>query len=772
MQGCGGASPLVADLYYLSMAITRRRLIYSGLAVGGGLIVYSTYRALDTGGDGDARLKFGATTPDSAPINAWIKIASDGQITFAVHRAEMGQGVTTALPMMLAEELDADWERIRYEFAPVDKDYYNFGVMSRGRPFGEIEDRFFARLGTSVLRRVFHARGDSLTLSSTSIIDAYDTLRPAAAAARAMLVAVAAKRWDVPADRLVTERSRVLDPVSDRLADYGELAEEAAQQVAPSNVVPKSRDEYRIIGRSMPRLDLPDKVDGSGQFGLDVVLPDMLFGAVVHSPVAGGRVGSHDTGGAEKIAGVEAVVSLGDAAVAVLARDTWTAMQAAKKVRIQTAENFALVNSEELRESYITALDDPEPSVFRDEGEAQNFLQDAASVVTATYEWPYLAHVCMEPMNCTALFDDGRLTVWAPSQALSTAQQVAAEIAGLDRNDVTVHRTLLGGGFGRRAEMDFVERAVAAAVQVPGRPVKMTYSREQDVQYDRYRPAGVARARALLNDDATIRALDYRLVTQSVVASYNERTPSPRPSNAARDVTVAHGVYDLIYTVPNFRLAFVPQYPHVPVGYWRSTSTSYGAFCVESFMDELAASAGVDPVVFRLANLAKDSRHRAVLQLAAERVGWGQSLAPGRGRGVALFEKARTVIAQVVDVTVDDAGRLSVDRVVCVVDPGQVIHPDIVVAMMEGGIVYGMNAALLGEITLEDGRVQQSNFHDVPDLRLVDIPEIEVHLLPQGGRPEGVGETAVPGIAPALANAVFDATGKRIRRLPLGRQIT
>jgi isoquinoline 1-oxidoreductase beta subunit len=355
---------------------------------------------------------------------------------------------------------------------------------------------------------------------------------------------------------------------------------------------------------------------------------------------------------------------------------------------------------------------------------------------------------------------------------LSTAQQVAAEIAGLDRNDVTVHRTLLGGGFGRRAEMDFVERAVAAAVQVPGRPVKMTYSREQDVQYDRYRPAGVARARALLNDDATIRALDYRLVTQSVVASYNERTPSPRPSNAARDVTVAHGIYDLIYTVPNFRLAFVPQYPHVPVGYWRSTSTSYGAFCVESFMDELAASAGVDPVVFRLANLAKDSRHRAVLQLAAERVGWGQSLAPGRGRGVALFEKARTVIAQVVDVTVDDAGRLSVDRVVCVVDPGQVIHPDIVVAMMEGGIVYGMNAALLGEITLEDGRVQQSNFHDVPDLRLVDIPEIEVHLLPQGGRPEGVGETAVPGIAPALANAVFDATGKRIRRLPLGRQIT
>jgi len=752
------------------MAITRRRLIYSGLAIGGGLIVYSTYRALDTGGDGDARLKFGATTPDNIPINAWVKIAPDGQITFAVHRAEMGQGVTTALPMMLAEELDADWERIRYEFAPVDKDYYNFGVMSRGRPFGEIEDRFLARLGTSVLRRVFHARGDSLTLSSTSIIDAYDTLRPAGAAARAMLVAAAAKRWNVPPDGLITENSRVIDRASGQSARYGELAEEAAQQAAPAGAMPKSRDEYRIVGRSIPRLDFPDKVNGSGQFGIDVVLPDMLFGTVVHSPVAGGRIESHDSGGAEKIAGVEAVLPLGDAAVAVLAGDTWTAMQAAKQVRIETAKDFPPVDTDTLRESYLAALDEPEPSVLREDGEVLSLLSDAESAVTATYEWPFLAHVCMEPMNCTALFDDGKLIVWAPSQALSTAQQVAADVAGLQRSQVTVHRTLLGGGFGRRAEMDFVERAVAAAVQMPGRPVKMTFSREQDVQHDRYRPAGAARVTARLNDDSTIAEMDYRLVTQSVVASYNERTPSPRPSDAARDVTVAHGVYDLIYAVPDFRLAFVPQDPHVPVGYWRSTSTSYGAFCVESFMDELASSAGIDPVEFRLANLTT-KRHRAVLELAAEKAGWGEPLGSGRGRGVALFEKARTVIAQIADVRVDDTGRLSIDRVVCVVDPGQFIHPDTVVAMMEGGIVYGMNAALLGEITLANGAVQQSNFHDVQDVRLTDIPEIEVHLLPQGGRPEGVGETAVPGIAPAIANAVFSATGKRIRRLPIGRNI-
>jgi isoquinoline 1-oxidoreductase beta subunit len=753
------------------MAISRRRLIYGGLAVGGGLVVYSASRVLDTGGDGDARLKFAATTPGSSPINAWIKIAPDGKISFAVHRAEMGQGVTTSLPMLLAEEMDADWGRISYEFSSVDKDYYNFGVMERGRPFGEIDGRFWAGLGTALMRRVFHAGGMSLTLSSTSIIDAYDTLRPAGAAARAMLIAAAAKRWDVPADRLVTERSRVMDPESDRSADYGELAEAAAQETPPSEPVLKDPASYRIVGRSIPRLDIPGKVDGSGRFGLDTVLPDMLFGAVVHSPVAGGRIGSFDAAEAERIAGVEAVVWLGDAAIAVLAGDTWTAMKGAEKVHVEPADGDQHTDSEQLAAAYLEALDAAEPSIFRDDGDALTKLGADENSIEAVYQVPYLAHVCMEPMNCTAFFEDGRLTVWAPSQALSVARQVAADVAGLDPAQVTVHRTLLGGGFGRRAEMDFVERAVAAAVQVPGRPVKMTYSREQDMRHDMYRPAAAARLKGRLKDDGTILAMDFRLATQSVVASFDERTPSPRPANAKRDVTVASGAYDLFYTLPNYRVAFVPQDPGVPAGYWRGTSTSYCAFFAESFMDELAAKAGIDPVAFRLANLPLDSRHRGVLEHAAERAGWSQPMAPGSGRGVALFEKARNVIAQVIEVSVGDDGRLSVDRVVCVTDPGQVIHPDTVVAMMEGGIVYGLTAALYGEITLRDGRVQQSNFHDHTEISLADVPEIEVYLLPQGGRPKGVGETAVPGVAPALANAVFAATGKRIRRLPIGQSI-
>jgi isoquinoline 1-oxidoreductase beta subunit len=753
------------------MAITRRSLITTGLAAGGGLIVYSATKVLYTGGDGDARLKFGATTPNSSPINAWVKIAPDGEVTFAVHRAEMGQGITTSLPMMLAEEMDADWDRIRYEFSPVDKDYYNFGVMERGRPFGEIEGRYWAGVGTKLMRRVFHAGGMSLTLSSTSIIDAYDTLRPAGAAAREMLIAAAAKRWGVLPEQLVTELSTVIDPESDRRADYGELAADAAHETPPSEPALKDPANYRLIGRSIPRLDIPEKVDGSAGFAMDVQLPDMLFGAVVHSPVAGGRVGSFDASAAEKIDGVEAVVALGDVAVGVLARDTWSAMQAAEKIRIEPAADDQSINSSQVSADFLAALDGPDPSIFREDGDALTVLGDFSNAVEAVYEVPYLAHACMEPMNCTALFDNGSLDVWVGSQALSVAQEVAASVAGIDRSQVTMHRTLLGGGFGRRAEMDFVERAVAAAVQVPGRPVKMTYSREEDIRHDMYRPAALARIRGRLGDDGTIMGLDFALATQSVVASFDERTPSPRPANAARDVTVASGAHDIFYVLPNYRLAFAPQFPRVPAGYWRGTSTSYIAFFLESFMDELAATAGVDPVAFRLAHLPADSRHRGVLEHAADRAGWGQAMGPGRARGIALFEKARNVIAQIVEISVGDDGSFSVDRIVCVTDPGQVIHPDTVVAMMEGGIVYGLTAAITGEITLTEGRVDQSNFHDYRTLPMSEIPEIEVYLLPQGGRPTGVGETAVPGVAPALANAIFAATGERIRRLPIGKKI-
>jgi isoquinoline 1-oxidoreductase beta subunit len=771
MNGC----PNTGQPQYIGqtdLGITRRGLIYSGVAIGGGLVVYSASRMLDTGGDGDARTKFAATTPDQFGLNAWIKIAQDGQITFAVHRAEMGQGITTSLPMILAEELDADWDRISYEFPPGDKDYYNFGVMGRGRPFGDAEG-LFPELGTKLLRRVFHARGDSLTLSSTSIIDAYDTLRPAGAAARAMLISAAAEKWGVPAERLKTERHRVIDPQTGESADFGELAETAATAELRIEAVPKARTDYTLIGRNVQRLDIPAKVDGSATFGADINLPDMLYGAVAYPAVVGSQVQDFDASAALAMPGVEAVVPLGEKAVGVLASNTWVAMQAAKAVRIESVPLAGPVDSAGLHARYEASLDDPEATIFRDDDEVELRLADGP-VSSATYQWPFLAHVCMEPMNCTAWFDpeQQKLNVWVGTQAQTLAQQMAATSAGLEPSQVTVHRTFLGGGFGRRAEMDFVERAAEAAMQAPGRPVKLSYSREQDVQHDMYRPAGVMRLSARVGDAGVISAIDIRLATQSVVASFGGRTPSPRPSDARRDKTVSTGAYNLIYDAPAVRLAFVPQDLHVPVGYWRSTSTSYTAFCIESFMDELAAEQGMDPVAFRLANLAPDSPRRAVLEMAAEKAGWGESLPAGRARGVALFEKAETCIAQIVEISADDAGELSIYRVVCVVDPGQVVHPDTIVAMMEGGINFGIDAAINGEITLSQGQVQQDNFVSYPALRLRELPDIEVHILPQGGRPEGVGETAVPGLAPAIANAIYALTGNRVRRLPLGRKLS
>ena len=753
------------------MPITRRKLIFSGLAVGGGLVVYSASRMLDTGGDGDARVKFAASTPDHIGLNAWIKIAPDGHICFAVHRAEMGQGVTTALPMLLAEELDADWTKISYEFSPVDKDYYNFGVMGRGLPFGEIEGRPLAAFGTKLMRRMFHARGDSLTLSSTSIIDAYDTLRPAAAAARAVLVQAAAERWGVATDTLVTQDSQVLDTANDRKLSYGDLADAAALLEPPAEPMLKDPADYKIIGTSPARLDIPAKVTGSAEYAMDVKLPNTLCGVVVHSPIAGGNIAKFDASAAEAVAGVESVIRLSDKALGVIARDTWTAFKAAKLLELESTVESEPVESSELLANYYDALDAPEPSLFVEEGDAQAVLEDSANSLTALYDWPFLAHACMEPMNCTALFEDGRLNVWAPTQAINLAQNMAAEAAGLELNQVTMHRVLLGGGFGRRAEMDFIEHAATAAVSVPGRAVKMIYTREQDMENDMYRPAGVARLQAHLTEDGRIDAFNCDLVTQSVVANFATRTPTPQPANARRDKTVAKSLYDFLYDVPNRRVAFNPQFPHVPVGYWRSTATSYGAFCAEVFVDELAAKAGVDPIEFRLQNLAPDDPKRAVLELVAEKSAWNQSLQAGRGRGVALFVKALTVIAQVAEVTVADDGSYSVDRIVGVIDPGQVIHPDTVVAMMEGGILFGVSAALYGEISFVDGKPQQNNFHTYRELPIAKQPQVEVHILAQGGRPQGVGETAVPGAAPAIANAIYAATGKRLRSLPLGDRI-
>ena len=748
--------------------VTRRQFLITGLAVGGGLAIGYGLNRLD---DGDAAQKFVASTPDSVALNAWIKIAPSGEITFAVHRTEMGQGVSTSLPMMLAEEMDADWSLVRYEFAPVDKDYFNFGIVGRGRPFGDTSESRWAAAGTWALRRVFHVMGLSMTISSSSIIDAYDTLRPAGATARAMLIAAAAKKWSLPKDTLKTEHGWVIDENSGRRASYGELAEAAAQERPPSDPPLKDPEDYRIVGTNIPRLDVPAKVDGSAVFGIDITFPNMLYATVKHAPVFGSKIRSYNPDRALARPGVEKVIRVGDNTIAVIARSTWQAMEAAADLDVRfTNGPPEPADSDTLFDVYQKALDDPNPSVFRDDGNTEAALATAHVRLEALYGVPFLAHLCMEPMNCTALVTDAGVEVWAPTQTNTLAHRIAAEAAGVNPDKVIVHSTLIGGAFGRRAETDFVRQAVTAAKSVPGRPVKLTWSREEDVQHDAYRPAAVCKMQGGLDKEGNLVALESALVTQSVVASYNQRTPTARGGNARKDRGVSSGIYNMAYPVPHMRVTYVPQNWDVPAGYWRSVGQSHSCFFVESFIDELAHANNEDPLTFRRRLLHKHPRHLAVLNEAAVRSDWGASLAPGRGRGIAITDSHETIVAEVVEVSVGNEGRLSVEAVICVVNCRQVIHPNTVIAQMEGAILDGLSAALYGQITLTRGRVDQSNFADYRFLSLAEAPQVTVYLLPESGRPGGIGEPGLPPIAPALANAIFNATGRRIRSLPISKE--
>ncbi len=759
------------------MALTRRQLIgtgiLTGVAAGGGLGILYARRRLD---DGDAVAKF-AAAPGETALNAWLRIGEDGQVVCGVHRAEMGQGVTTSLPMLLAEELDADWRRVRWEFTPVDRDYFNFGILLRGEPLGPTAGRFWAGAGTAIIREAFHQLGMSLTISSSSTIDAWDTLRLAGAEARALLVAAAADRWAVPAGRLTTRDSVVSDPATGRSATYGELAAAAARQRPTGRPLLKQARDFRLLGRSLPRLDVPAKVAGTARFAIDTVLPGMVFGAVRHAPHVGGRIGSVDARAARAVRGVLDVVTLGDRAVAVLAGDTWTAQRGALALVIgPVAGDPVPPDTPALRESYRQSLDAGGASVFRDDEGVDAAL--GPDPLTAVYELPFLAHACMEPMNCTALFEPGntgeeRLTLWAPTQAPSIARDEAAKAAGVAPAQVEIRSTLMGGGFGRRAEMDFVVEAARAALAVPGRPVKLTWSREEDLRHDMYRPAATGRVRGALDGAGRIAALDYALVSESVVASNYRRTPTPRGGEAARDKSALGGALITRYALPVARMTYVPRDDGIPTGFWRSVSNSINPFLLESFMDELAAGAGVDPVEFRLRHLEGRAAEQAVLRAAARLGRWGQPL-PGsagrrHGRGVAFYESHDSLVAQVVEVSLAGDGALRVERVACVVDCRTVIHPAAVEAQITGGILDALNVALQGRISIRGGAVEQGNFHEFPWLRLADVPEIVVQLMPQGGRPGGVGEPGVPGIAPALANAIFAATGRRIRTLPIGR---
>lgn len=755
----------------------RRGLLLSGVAVGGALLVGWSLLP--------PRSRLGSpalwpTQTGGVALNGWIKVALDGAVILAMNRSEMGQGVHTALALLVAEELDVPLQRIRLEQAGHDAIYGSTAAFVGTLPFHSSErepGRESATLRAARWMTVKLARelGINVTGGSASVADAWEPLRLAAATARARLVGVASLRWKLPVAELVV-RDGVVSHASGPRAHYGELAEQAALS-RPGDVVLKPPQTFRYIGRPAARVDLAAKCDGSARFGIDVRLPDMVYAAILHDPMLGGSPGTVNVDAALRRPGVERIVRLpplagASAALAVVGRTTWHALQGAKALEVQwRAPPGEALESKRIEAALERAARDgaerDEGVPFWTRGDVRSALTGSARQVEALYRAPYMAHATMEPMNCTARVLDGAVEVWAATQVPGLARDAAAQVAGVAREAVTLHVTYVGGGFGRRLEVDFVAQAVRIALETGGRPVQLVWSREQDFGHDFYRPAGVALLRAGLDEAGRITALAVTSAGDAIVPRWLERVlPKLAGPFDLPDKTAIEGLYDLPYDIPNQRVAHVATQSGVPIGYWRSVGHSHHAFFGESFIDELAHAAGKDPFRFRLGLLEGMPRHAAVLTLAAQKAGWGAAVPAGRARGIALHESFGTIVAQVVEASLE--GKTPrVHRVVCAVDCGVAVHPSGVAQQMESAVIFGLSAALFGRIDIEDGVVRQRNFPEHPLLTLAQTPDIETHIVASDDPPTGMGEPGVPPLAPALANALFLLSGRRLRELPL-----
>jgi isoquinoline 1-oxidoreductase beta subunit len=699
-----------------------------------------------------------AGVPRAGAFDAWLRIGSDDSVTVLVSQSEMGQGVTTSLPMLVAEELGCDWSRIKVEMAPADPLYRNVFVVKEMLTGGaHLEE---GSLIDKVLTKVAAVAGQQVTGGSTSIRGHFTRLRRTGASARELLIAAAATEWQVSPGDCVARDGKVLHPASARSASFGSLAERAAALKPPEEIRLKSPKDWSLLGKPTKRLDSAIKTDGRAIFGTDVRLPDMLHGVIQLSPVFGGKLQRADADKVRGMPGVKAVVPL-EAAVVVVADTTWQAMAAMAALPVAWNDgDGARFSSKAYATDLLRSL-----SAKGDKAEAKGEIDPAfaaaAKTVEADYEVPFLAHATLEPMNCTARVGKDLVEIWAPTQAQETALWAAADAAGVSRSKVRVHTTYLGGGFGRRAEFDFVAPTVKAAAAV-GRPVQLLWPRDEDMRHDFYRPAAASRIRAGLDKAGMPTAWHQKIASASIM-----KRVFPPTTWLDVDQTLVEGAVRMPYAIPHRRIEAIVKDCPVPVGFWRSVGHSYTAFMKECFVDELAAAAGKDPLAYRLAMLAGDPRSRAVLSLAAEKADWGKPLPPRQGRGLALHASFGAIVAEVAEVSVAADGSVEVKRVVCAVDCGIVINPSTVVAQMQSGVVFGLTAALDGRIDVIGGRVVQGNFDDYPMLRLGETPPIEVHILPSTAAPGGVGEPSTPPIAPAVVNAVAAATGKRVRALPL-----
>jgi isoquinoline 1-oxidoreductase beta subunit len=705
--------------------LTRRFFLVSSAVAGGGLML-GLGIADPAGAAGESE---GAAS--GAKVTNWIIIQPDGTIIVRIARSEMGQGSFTALPMLVCEELECDWSKVKGEYASATENLDNsFGSMGTG--------------------------------GSRAIRESQEMLRKAGATAREMLLAAAAAKWGVPRSELKAENSVITHIPTGRTMTYGEIAAEAAKQTPPSTVTLKDPKDWKLIGKSQARFDIPDKVMGRPVYGIDVRIPGMLYATIAQCPVFGGKLVGFDEAKITSMPGLRQVVAVGDA-VAVVADSYWQARQALAALPIAWDEGAnAKTDDASIQQMLREGLAATDAVVAANEGDVTAALGTAAKRVEAEYFAPFLAHATMEPMNCTAQVLPDKVEVWAPSQNAQAALDVAAKAAGVDPKQVEIHITMLGGGFGRRgAVQDFVRQAVLIAKAV-GKPVKLLWSREEDMRHDFYRPVSMAKFTAGLDAQGLPVALQTRITGQSILFALR-----PGDIKNGLDKNFLEGLIEMPYDFPNRFLDYAMRNTTVPVGFWRSVNASQNGFYKECFFDELAAAGGQDPYELRRKLMKNHPKNLAVLDAAAKQAGWGTPLPAGVFRGIGYQDSYNSMACGVAEVSVSDKSELKVHRIVLAVDSGYVVNPDTVVTQVEGAIVYGLTAALYGKITIKNGRVEQGNFDDYPMLRLRAMPKIEVVQVPSGGFWGGIGEVGLPPVAPAICNAIFAATGKRIRSLPL-----
>jgi len=719
--------------------LTRRQFLQGGLALGAGLVIGFQWT-------GKARAAAVATEAEGAfAPNAFVRIGQDNTVTVIAKHIEFGQGTHTGLATVLAEELDADWSQVRVEAAPADAARYN------NLAFGPVQ-------GTG---------------GSTAMANSWNQLRQAGATARALLVSAAAAAWGVPAGEITVAQGRLAHTASGNAATFGELAEAAAGQPMPDpeTITLKEPKDFRLIGHSAPRVDVPAKTDGSAVFTMDVYRDGMLTAVVAHPPWFGGQVRRVDDRAARKVPGVVEVIEI-PTGVAVVAEGFWAAKKGRDALQIDWDDSEAeRRGSETILAEYRALLDQPGAPVRRD-GDGADALERAAQVLEADYAFPYLAHAPMEPMDCVIHLDGDRCEVWAGSQIQTIDQGVVAATVSLPPEKVQVHTLMAGGSFGRRAtpngDIAFETAYLAKALGARGRknPLKVVWTREDDIRGGRYRPLFAHRLRAGLDGDGNLVAWHHRLVGQSIVKG--TAFEAALVQNGI-DGTSVEGGSTLPYAIPHLEVDLHTTDVKIPVLWWRSVGHTHTAYSTETFLDEVARAGGHDAVALRRALLQKHPRHLGVLNLAAEKAGWGSPLPPGQARGVAVHESFGSFVAQVAEVSVGQDGLPKVHRVVCAVDCGIPINPDNIAAQMEGGLGYGLGAALYNEVEIDGGRVVPGNFRRYRSLRIPEMPKVEVHIVPSAEPPSGVGEPGVPPIAPAVANAFVQLTGKPVRRLPFIR---